>query len=345
MPSLQVFLLSFAPFRLGVSPLPLKPLQSSRRAERGSVGWQESAAEGADERREPGGFHPARAWYTQSVRGMTPGGSQSSGPGSPSFPALGASPLRLSSHPIMSDKLTFQHYVVAFLDLVGQRDALRRLLRIPATPAEEQEFIEAARESLGRVLELRQDFATYFDAEKRAHLDPTNLPPALRDVFRAATQTKCTVSGLSDAVVIAVPLGGDDEHCTAMNSVELTILSICGLAAGAFGVGLVFRGGLDVGIATSIEPNEVYGPALARAYQLESEVAEYPRFVVGDELLEFLESVKSRDPKTKLGEMAKHVAASCRRMIVQDTDGRQMLDFLGTEVRTALGLNQANPSR
>ena len=59
--------------------------------------------------------------------------------------------------------------------------------------------------------------------------------------------------------------------------------------------------------------------------------------MVGRELLGFLESVSNQDPKTELGAVARRVAAGCRRMIVQDTDNRHMLDFLGTEVRTALG--------
>ena len=100
---------------------------------------------------------------------------------------------------------------------------------------------------------------------------------------------------------------------------------------------MLFRGGLDVGIGIKIKQDEVYGPALASAYQLESEAAEYPRIVIGLNLLEFLETVMNQDPKTTFGELAKHKAARCRRMIVQDTDGRQMLDFLGTEVRTVLG--------
>jgi hypothetical protein len=117
-----------------------------------------------------------------------------------------------------------------------------------------------------------------------------------------------------------------------------TILSISESAAWALAGGIVFRGGFDVGVATLIEANEVYGPAIVSAIKLESEVAKYPRVVVGDDLLEYLETVANQDAKTKSGEMAKQVAAFCRSMIVPDTDGQQMLDFLGTAVWTAMGV-------
>ena len=62
----------------------------------------------------------------------------------------------------MNDDLRFQHYVVAFLDLIGQRDALRKLLAIPSSPKDEQEFMEIARQSLGKVLTLRDFFVKFF---------------------------------------------------------------------------------------------------------------------------------------------------------------------------------------
>ena len=232
--------------------------------------------------------------------------------------------------------ITFQHYLVAFLDLVGQRNALRKLLAIPTTPAEKQKFIEDARQSLGKVLELRRDFAGFFEGASVAP-DLGAYPEEFHDTIRGTMKMDYTMMGMSDAIVIAVPLGGDDEFCRAMNSVELAIRAICGLAIRAFGVGMFFRAGLDVGIATYLaETNEVYGSALARAYHLETEMAEYPRFVVGDDMLDFIESVKNQNPQTISGKVAKFVAAGCRRMIVQDTDGRQMLDFLGTEVKSTL---------
>ena len=48
------------------------------------------------------------------------------------------------------------------------------------------------------------------------------------------------------------------------------------------------RGGIDVGLATQIGPEEIYGTALERAYVLESRHAKYPRVAIGDEFWTYL---------------------------------------------------------
>ena len=80
----------------------------------------------------------------------------------------------------MSKTYSFQKYVVAFLDLVGQRDATRRLRSIPTTAAEGKEFIELAQESVGTVLELRRHFNNYFAVMKDDQEDLPGLPAELR---------------------------------------------------------------------------------------------------------------------------------------------------------------------
>ncbi len=184
---------------------------------------------------------------------------------------------------------------------------------------------------------LRKDFDGFFKGAIGEPPESSEFPSESQRAVLAPVQPECSILGISDSVVITVPLGGNDEHCKAMYGVELTILLICGLALLEFSKGLIFRGGLDVGIATIIGAHDVYGPALSRAYQLETEVAEYPRFMVGNGLLEFIQEVENHVPKTPYGEVARWYAGSCKRMIVQDTDGRQMLDFLGAEARTRLG--------
>lgn len=49
-----------------------------------------------------------------------------------------------------------------------------------------------------------------------------------------------------------------------------------------------FRAGVEVGLGTELDNGEIYGPVLYKAYELESKVAEYPRIVVGKELINYL---------------------------------------------------------
>jgi hypothetical protein len=93
------------------------------------------------------------------------------------------------------------------------------------------------------------------------------------------------------------------------------------------------RAGLDVGVATQIDDDEIYGPALERAYYLESNLAEYPRYLVGKELVNYLLVVENQKCKTRIGQVAKGMAKYCREMIIQDSDGRFMLDFLGEKIK------------
>jgi hypothetical protein len=53
--------------------------------------------------------------------------------------------------------------------------------------------------------------------------------------------------------------------------------------------------------AIDIFPNEVYGPGLVSAHVLESEVAQYPRVVVGPGLMRYLAALQSRRPDRKCG--------------------------------------------
>ena len=132
----------------------------------------------------------------------------------------------------------------------------------------------------------------------------------------------------------AVPLDNTDEHCKDMNGVLLTFLSICSFVPRAFATGMIFRGGLDVGIATKIkETNETDGSAVVKAIELENDVAEYPRIVIGDGLLDFLRVVQNQVPQTKFGDVAKTYAGICRRMIVQDTDGLKQRLFSRARVK------------
>ncbi len=234
----------------------------------------------------------------------------------------------------MRDDLLFQNYLVVFVDLLGQREVLRKITGIPTTEPEKQQFIETAKESIGKVIQIRDSFKLYYDSANEYIHDEKLVPPEHRAEFRAALK-KASVSyyGISDAMVIAVPLMSTDENCAAINGIHDAFVATCGIGLLSLSVHIPMRAGLDVGVATQIDDREIYGPALESAYYLESNVAEYPRFVVGKELISYLLWVENQKCLTRVGEVAKEAAKYCRQMVIQDSDGNYMLDFLGAKFK------------
>ncbi len=238
---------------------------------------------------------------------------------------------------MMDDNLVFQYYLVVFLDQLGQRDVLREITEIPTTEQEKQKFIEVMKKSVGRVLNIGKGFKNYVDSVLSRAPNVNLVPPELREEFLAATKIQLSFYGLSDAVIIAVPLLRDADNCGAVNGIFSAFIATCGIGLLSLSVGVPMRAGLDVGVATRIDEDEIYGLALERAYYLESKLAEYPRFSVGNELTNYLLSVENQNCNTRIGQAAKGMAKHCRKMIVKDSDGRFMLDFLGRRIKDLAG--------
>lgn len=101
-------------------------------------------------------------------------------------------------------------------------------------------------------------------------------------------------------------------------------------------MGWPIHGGIDLSLAMDIDDNELYGPAIARAYTIESKIAFYPRIVIGDELIRYLNAITSNQTKTA-GEIAHaKFAATALNFLAQDDDGNAFLDYLGDDIRNTL---------
>ena len=216
------------------------------------------------------------------------------------------------------------HHLVAFLDVLGQRDKFRAL-RMPKNAAEEAQVKEALRQTAGFVVDLRKVFETQFEAfeagsaRMRAH---TKEP--LRPNF----------VGFSDSFVTSVPLRNDGGDLARV----VTVFSALSAAAAVMLTSLAsrhpLRGGIDVGLATEIGPGEIYGTALERAYLLECGIAKHPRIVIGDELWRYLNAALVEFEK-RTTPVAKSITAIVQRiigLIATDTDGNRILDYLGAVI-------------
>jgi len=231
-----------------------------------------------------------------------------------------------------NNNLIFQEYLVIFFDLLGQRESLRKITSIPGSEPEKAEFLELVKKSVGRVLLLRHAFKSYFDSATEYVPNTAIVAPEYRQEFVESQKVNFHHYGLSDAIVIAVPLMNENENCTPINGVFSALTATCAIALIALSIKIPARAGIDVGVGVQIDDREVYGPALERAVRIEGQLAEYPRLVVGRELLAYLNWVENQKYQTRLGEIAANMAKLCRKLMVQDTDGQIILDYLGKNI-------------
>ena len=75
---------------------------------------------------------------------------------------------------------------------------------------------------------------------------------------------------------------------------------------------------------------------MAHAYELESEVAQYPRIVVGERVVRLLEAHKNSDEKSIFADLNRSIAELCLKMLLRDVDGVLILHYLGDTFRGAV---------
>ena len=233
------------------------------------------------------------------------------------------------------DRLQFHNYVVSFIDLLGQRRAYEGQGLLPDfdSPEARDEFVETAKRTVGVVDDLRTSFTTMFSATVDAPpliLDSLTVGqrPAYLEMRKRDLKHQFWADGLvaysSGSPDIKVPvLGIYDAFCLTGS------MCFLGLAKKH-----PIRAGIAAGWATELYPNDLHGAAVVRAYELESAVAGYPRVVVGPLVVGILRGARNVEGGDVYSQISKKVADACLQMVVTDSDGLMILDYLGETFRS-----------
>ena len=72
---------------------------------------------------------------------------------------------------------------------------------------------------------------------------------------------------------------------------------------------------------------------MANAYRLESEIAQYPRVVIGDEAIRYLQVTAKQNPRNAKETFSRNVCQCCLETVAQDFDGYHIVDYLGPGFR------------
>jgi len=235
-----------------------------------------------------------------------------------------------------NESLVFGHYLVAFVDLLGQRDKLRKFAAIPTEQngAEHQEFVALVKDTIGAVDDLQQTSRRFFDQFGKSEQDSIlQHMPGLHKY----NKTEIKFQHFSDGLVIYVPLKEDDGYSPAKG--VYAALAACGMLCL---IGLAkkrpVRIGVAIGIAAELRDNELYGKAVAEAYEAESFVAQYPRVVVTNDVLSYLkEKAGQQCDKNDFGcKLKSGLAEQSIKMLSPDFDGRIIVNYLGEFFRNHL---------
>jgi hypothetical protein len=227
-------------------------------------------------------------------------------------------------------------HVVAFLDLLGQQDKLRKLTALPnmENPDEVATFKQEVSDLYRPLYALQTFFNTSIKPWTEATTNENSIMPFERELIQQFQSTPIFYRRISDSLIINIPLHNDIGKfpCRAIFGLLIaTAATFFSCMVHSFAI----RGGIDLGLGMDIEEGESYGPALARAHNLESRIAQYPRIVIGEELNRYLEAIATNQ-SLKIEDKAHAMFASkSRELIVDDEDGNRILDWLGTLYRTS----------
>lgn len=236
----------------------------------------------------------------------------------------------------MAKTIKVGYYFMAFIDIVGQRDRLKRWIKLPSNDDEKENVLRILRDTSEYVRDLRLQFDKFFEAAT----EPTGLLDHLTpEQLTWAEQRKKTIlwrRGFSDSYFMTIPCWDKSSWGAHSLAIYSCLFGICGLFIWALAKKKPFRGALEVGLGTEISEEEVYGPVNVRVSELEKD-AGYPRIMVGTGLLNHLDDLEKRCPDNLEGRHTKQCIQDCRNLITTDHTNTPILDTMGKGVRSVSG--------
>jgi hypothetical protein len=238
------------------------------------------------------------------------------------------------------------NFCVAFIDLLGQRRAMHGQTII--TPKNKDQVERAAKSIIQPILSLHDRAETLLEKSNSAPNSPirATLDGDELEKWDRASYANIKWQRWSDGIVYYSSIGDSKLVCKAGPAHQM--IGFAGaLCLMCLGAKMPLRGAIEIGWASEIykDKDEIYGPAVANAYLLESEVAKYPRMVVGGELLKFLEVAANSEELDSFSTESKVLANLALTYLAKDLDGRYIVNYLGKAFGEFLGKNTQHQAK
>ncbi|MEW5894428.1 MAG: hypothetical protein AB1650_01535 [Candidatus Omnitrophota bacterium] len=238
----------------------------------------------------------------------------------------------------MSD-IEYNYYIVAFIDLLGQKDSFKDneyyIDEIYEGEELKKKLIKAHGVTVSFIEEFRESFEEYFKIYSLEGDVPKEIPEEKRKKFVEMRKSKVDLMTFSDCILISSALKPSGAFYAPIINNVFGIFGACAhLFLSSLSLGHPFRAGIEIGYGTKINGKEVYGPSFFRAYELESKVAKFSRILIGKQLMNFLYNLSIKNPQLNNQDSddilwCKSFADKCLEMICADRDQVYILDYLG----------------
>lgn len=232
-----------------------------------------------------------------------------------------------------SEQYKFYNYCVCFIDLLGQQEALRGHSILQAHTQED--FINLAKPIISPIIALQnrttQMVQSYVKTRTNSPLR-ADLPQELQPEWDELLKTHLSTQYWSDGLVAFVSLGDENVKCP-MNGVFGAFAMAGSEMLLSLSSRTPIRGGIEIAWGIELKPGELYGAAIARAYELESKFAQYPRIVIGAQTVDYLTAHLSTTEQDNISKYNRNLAQICLDMIIKDVDGLYILHYLGDSFR------------
>lgn len=235
-----------------------------------------------------------------------------------------------------TDEFAAYNYCLSFINILGQREMFKGDGCLPDASSTVLE--EKLRRTVGRVIALRKRALEMVSGIVDAHPDcefRLRLGQKERLVWDEMQKTRIRTQHWSDGLASYVCLG-DQDVCCPMNSLYGLFMSAGAFCLTGLAMGQPVRGAIELAWGIEIHPGELHGPVVAQAYELESQIAQVPRIVIGQRVLQLLEGHAWTTGDDAFTRLNRQLAQLCLRMVGKDIDGVPTLHYLGQEFRDSV---------
>ena len=229
-------------------------------------------------------------------------------------------------------KINWRFYIIAYLDVMGQKEAFKNIASVPKTKKQEKQLIQALKKTYTFIGHFRNGFQKYFEQSKKSTGIERNVPKNMRHLYKQMMKNDIHFSHFSDFVIPWTPLETKSHSCVQLNSI-LGIMSACAsMVLLSLYSQHAIRGGIEVEAGLELDSGEPYGPVLNKAYTLESKVADYPRIIIGNGLINYLQVHKNLPGQDVFSKYTRELSKKCLNLIKRDLDGFYFLDWLSEDI-------------